>query len=56
MARIENGVPTVMPSKAVEETWSRAEFAQGVRQAGTDLVKTVMLARVVSAAVTRRRR
>lgn len=42
--------------QAVEERWSRKEFTAGVRAAGADLVKTVLLARVVSAAVTRRRR
>jgi hypothetical protein len=44
-------------AKQAEETWKRSEFARGVRDSGSpSLLTTVVLARVVSAAVARRRR
>jgi hypothetical protein len=55
MAR-EDDLPSITPIASREERWSRAEFAAGVRQAGTDLLKTVMLARVVGQVVSSRRR
>lgn len=50
------GVPNILPNpKVTEERPSRKEFAAGVRSGGLGLLETVVLARVVSGAIRRRR-